>query len=227
MNTLDFKEGQTYICTKSDRPWWTVGKEYPVFLYSDNEPAIKDDDCFDWHSGYLSYLNTSNIQFKLKEKQPKVTLDEPQKPVMPKFFDDWAKQVLEKRNKFYAISLITRAGWGYGVDYELGESENPSTTRELLDWLVEDSLYLNKEKATEALLYGYEVEEEPLYYVKLPVVYFNHLDLETYLMKDDRGNITIADNNDFDDMKFTESEIKAIDERYWAFAVPVEEVVER
>ena len=45
-------------------------------------------------------------------------------------------------------------------------------------------------------------------------------------MKDDRGNITIADNNDFDDMKFTESEIKAIDERYWAFAVPVEEVVE-
>ncbi|MDQ8532684.1 DUF1642 domain-containing protein [Enterococcus faecium] len=152
---------------------------------------------------------------------------EPQKHVMPKFFDKWAKQVLEKRNKFYAISLITRAGWGYGVDYELGESENPSTTRELLDWLVEDSLYLNKEKATEALLYGYEVEEEPLYYVKLPVVYFNHLDLETYLMKDDRGNITIADNNDFDDMKFTESEIKAIDERYWPFAVPVEEVAER
>ena len=58
---------------------------------------------------------------------------EPQKHVMPKFFDKWAKQVLEKRNKFYAISLITRAGWGYGVDYELGESENPSTTRELLD----------------------------------------------------------------------------------------------
>lgn len=71
-----------------------------------------------------------------------------------------------------------------------------------------------------------EVEKEPLYYVKLPVVYFNHLDFETYLMKDDRGNITIADNNDFDDMKFTESEIKAIDERYWPFAEPVEEVAE-
>ncbi|HIB1875583.1 TPA: DUF1642 domain-containing protein, partial [Enterococcus faecium] len=64
------------------------------------------------------------------------------------------------------------------------------------------------------------------YYVKLPVVYFNHLDLETYLMKDDRGNITMADNNDFGDMKFTESEIKAIDERYWPFAVPVEEEAE-
>ena len=73
---------------------------------------------------------------------------------------------------------------------------------------------------------SYEVEKEPLYYVKLPVVYFNHWDLEAYLMKDDRGNITIADNNDFDDMKFTESEIKEIDERYWPFAVPVEEVAE-
>lgn len=151
---------------------------------------------------------------------------EPQKPVMPKFFDDWAKQVLEKRDKFYAISLITRAGWGYGVDFELNYDRPPSGTKELLNWIVENEGddYPNKKKATEALLYGYEVEKEPLYYVKLPVVYFNHLDLETYLMKDDRGNITIADNNDFDDMKFTESEIKAIDERYWPFAVPVEEV---
>ncbi|WP_395525894.1 DUF1642 domain-containing protein, partial [Enterococcus faecium] len=146
--------------------------------------------------------------------------------VMPKFFDKWAKQVLEKRDKFYAISLITRAGWGYGVDYELDNGRSPSGTKELLNWIVENEGddYPNKKKATEALLYGYEVEEEPLYYVKLPVVYFNHLDLETYLMKDDRGNITIADNNDFDDMKFTESEIKAIDERYWPFAVPVEKV---
>ncbi|ELB39328.1 DUF1642 domain-containing protein [Enterococcus faecium] len=148
---------------------------------------------------------------------------EPQKPVMPKFFDDWAKQVLEKRDKFYAISLITRAGWGYGVDFELNYDRSPSGTKELLNWIVENEGddYPNKKKATEALLYGYEVEKEPLYYVKLPVVYFNRWDLEAYLMKDDRGNITIADNNDFDDMKFTESEIKAIDEGYWPFAVPV------
>ena len=170
------------------------------------------------------YNESMNAGITLMKK-----LDEPQKHVMPKFFDKWAKQVLEKRDKFYAISLIARAGWGYGIDYELDNGRAPSGTKELLNWLVEneDDDYPNKKKATEALLYGYEVEKEPLYYVKLPVVYFNHLDLETYLMKDDRGNITIADNNNFDDMKFTESEIKAIDERYWAFAVPVEEVVER
>ncbi|MFS0930501.1 DUF1642 domain-containing protein [Enterococcus durans] len=221
MNTLEFKEGQTYVCTKSDKRWWTVGKEYPVFLDSYNEPIIKDDEYDDWHS---SYLSISNNQFKLKEEQPKVTLDEPKKPVMPKFFDDWAKQVLEKRNKFYAISLITRAGWGYGVDYELGESENPSTTRELLDWLVEDSLYLNKEKATEALLYGYEVEKEPLYSVIIA---------GDYLVKE------ISCSNEVKLLstaylpqylahhyQLTEKQIKAIDERYWPFAVPVEEVAE-
>ncbi|HHE1041217.1 TPA: DUF1642 domain-containing protein [Enterococcus faecium] len=174
----------------------------------------------DWRGKTVAYFNLIGLVKQLNESQ---------KPVMPKFFDDWAKQVLEKRDKFYAISLITRAGWGYGVDYELDNGRSPSGTKELLNWIVENEGddYPNKKKAVEALLHGYEVEKEPLYYVKLPVVYFNHLDLETYLMKDDRGNITIADNNDFDDMKFTESEIKAIDERYWAFAVPVEEVAER
>lgn len=43
-----------------------------------------------------------------------------------------------------------------------------------------------------------------------------------YLMKSG-DEVELADNNDFEDMKFTESEIKAIDERFWAFAVPVEE----
>ncbi|HBM6744605.1 TPA: DUF1642 domain-containing protein [Enterococcus faecium] len=151
---------------------------------------------------------------------------EPQKHDMPKFFDKWAKQVLEKRNKFYAISLITRAGWGYGVDYELGESENPSTTRELLDWLVEDSLY-NKEKAINALLYGYEVEEEPLYTVTLS------LDLKYYLVIDENEcdgiSPTLTTSSDVLGYRYylTEKEIKSADNNLWAFAVPVEEVVER
>lgn len=203
---LTIKKGQTYICTKSDKRWWTVGKEYPVFLGSYNEPAIRDDDGDDWHS---SYLSISNNQFKLKEEQPKVTLDEPQKPVVPKFVAEWFEE--NKDDLEFAI-------------WELCVDSYGSAQQGMLDWIQQ-----SENKPIETLVRmkdGYEVEKEPLYYVKLPVVYFNHLDLETYLMKDDRGNITIADNNDFDDMKFTESEIKAIDERYWAFAVPVEEVAE-
>ena len=135
---------------------------------------------------------------------------EHQKPVVPKFVAEWFEE-----NK----DDLDTAIFGYLVFWK-----ERYTDSVLYQWFDK-----SKNKPIETLIRmkdGYEVEEEPLYYVKLPVVYFNHLDLETYLMKDDRGNITIADNNDFDDMKFTESEIKAIDERYWAFAVPVEEVAE-
>ena len=130
---------------------------------------------------------------------------EPQKPVVPKFVAEWIEYA-KKKGDSLAISFKP---WNlYGVEYSKADR-----------W-IED----NQETFARAWIDGYEVEKEPLYYMKLPVVYFNHWDLEAYLMKDDRGNITIADNNDFNDMKFTESEIKEIDERYWPFAVPVEEV---
>lgn len=72
---------------------------------------------------------------------------------------------------------------------------------------------------------GYEVQKEPLYYVYFPGITVSAGIEEAYLMKT-RNGVELADNNDFDDMKFTEREIKAIDERYWAFAVPVEEEAE-
>ena len=60
----------------------------------------------------------------------------------------------------------------------------------------------NTEVFARAWLDGYEVEKEPFYYVKLPGVgYLNNAD----------GGI-----------KHTEKEIKAIDERYWTFAVKVD-----
>ncbi|EME7193739.1 DUF1642 domain-containing protein [Enterococcus faecium] len=148
------------------------------------------------------YNESMNAGITLMKK-----IDEPQKPVVPKFVAEWIEYA-KKKGDSLAISFKP---WNlYGVEYSKADR-----------W-IED----NQETFARAWLDGYEVEEEPLYYVKLPVVYFNHWDLEAYLMKDDRGNITIADNNDFDDMKFTESEIKEIDEGYWPFAVPVEEVAE-
>lgn len=135
---------------------------------------------------------------------------EPQKHVMPKFVADW----FEDNKHALDLAIFTKIR-------ELDGKRYPHET-DFENWL--DNAENNPTETLIRMKDGYEVEEEPLYYVKLPVVYFNHLDLETYLMKDDRGNITIADNNDFDDMKFTESEIKAIDERYWPFAVPVEKV---
>ncbi|MCB8608201.1 DUF1642 domain-containing protein [Enterococcus faecium] len=138
-------------------------------------------------------------------------MDEPKKPVVPKFVAEWFEE--NKDDLEFPI-------WELCVDSYGSKDEHG-----MLNWIQQ-----SENNPIETLIRmkdGYEVEKEPLYYVKLPVVYFNHWNLEAYLMKDDRGNITIADNNDFDDMKFTESEIKEIDERYWPFAVPVEEGLEQ
>lgn len=74
----------------------------------------------------------------------------------------------------------------------------------------------NQETFLRAWLDGYEVEE-PLYQIELPGTSWG-----AYLTKADNGDLVIFQNTT-SGSTFTESEIKAIDERYWAFAVPVEE----
>lgn len=75
----------------------------------------------------------------------------------------------------------------------------------------------NQETFLRAWLDGYEVKE-PLYQIELPGTSWG-----AYLTKADNGDLVIFQNTT-SGSTFTESEIKAIDERYWAFAVPVEEV---
>lgn len=149
-------------------------------------------------------------------------LDEPQKSVVPKFVAGWLEKSTDPFTKAEKIAYLIKSKDGdsyYLCDWFVRDGIlTQEQGEELLDWATRQTY-----ETLLSLYNGYEVEKEPLYYVKLPVVYFDHCDSEAYLMKDDRGIITIADNNDFDDMKFTESEIKEIDERYWPFAVPVEE----
>lgn len=61
---------------------------------------------------------------------------------------------------------------------------------------------------------GYVVEEEQKYYVKLPEPF-------GYLR---RSKIYPTTYDVRDASKYTKKEIERLDERYWAFAVPVEEV---
>ena len=61
---LNAKEAQTYVCVKSDRPWWTVGKEYKVVLNSCSDLCFVDDDGGKW---VINYLKNKYAEFKLKE----------------------------------------------------------------------------------------------------------------------------------------------------------------
>ncbi|EAH0455632.1 DUF1642 domain-containing protein [Listeria monocytogenes] len=66
---------------------------------------------------------------------------------------------------------------------------------------------------------GYEVEKEPLYYVKI----FERVSGYLNVRNDGIQFINTRGQNVELKTKFTEAEIKAMDERYWQFAVPVED----
>ncbi|EAD5462977.1 DUF1642 domain-containing protein [Listeria monocytogenes] len=68
--------------------------------------------------------------------------------------------------------------------------------------------------------YGYEVEKEPLYYVQLITIFLGYLNERN----DGRRSLSDSVQNDIFKTQFTEAEIKEMDERYWQFAVLVEEV---
>ncbi|EHD5018753.1 DUF1642 domain-containing protein [Listeria monocytogenes] len=79
----------------------------------------------------------------------------------------------------------------------------------------------NKRRFIRAVLNGYVVEEEQKYYVKLLP---NDCGFLNYSKITDWYSISSKSEIDHFQTKFTEKEIKSINERYWAFAVPVEEV---
>lgn len=99
---LNEKEGQTYICIKSDRPWWTTGKEYTVVLNKYGELCFVDDDGAKWTLGYLKHRGA---QFKLKDTQPKVTME-----------DLKAKDVERKYTAFDVNKVILKAYQTYDND---------------------------------------------------------------------------------------------------------------
>ncbi|MGQ7824905.1 DUF1642 domain-containing protein [Enterococcus faecium] len=132
-------------------------------------------------------------------------LDEPQKPVVPKFVAEWIEYA-KKKGDSLAISFKP---WNlYGVDYSKADR-----------W-IED----NQETFARAWLDGYEIEKESLYEVIIGNLYlikkFNNRN-DFYF--DTSCSLCAWEKSAY---QLTEAEIKAIDERFWPFAVPVDEVVE-
>jgi len=154
----------------------------------------------------LNYNSQENVLFQQRKKILEVIkqLDVQAKETVPKFVADWIKQCKENAaladclNGYYQIS-----------NGQVIESED------FQNWVADNE---NDELTAKAWMFGYEVEKEPLYQIELPGTSWG-----AYLTKAENGDLVIFQNTT-SGSTFTESEIKAIDERYWAFAVPVEEV---
>ncbi|CAH2261171.1 Protein of unknown function (DUF1642) [Enterococcus faecium] len=148
------------------------------------------------------YNESMNAGITLMKK-----IDEPHKPVVPKFVAEWIEYA-KKKGDSLAISFKP---WNlYGVEYSKADR-----------W-IED----NQETFARAWIDGYEVEKEPLYTVTLS------LDLKYYLVIDeyecDGISPTLTTSSDVLGYRYflTEKEIKSADENLWLIAVPVEEVAE-
>ena len=92
-----------------------------------------------------------------------------EKPVIPKFVADWIEQLYGQGfdNDDLLEALFSR-------NYEVAELK-------IFDWFTDD-----KERAVTAILYGYEVEPEPLYYAKIKG--WEHVGTSSYYFGYDEDN---------------------------------------
>ncbi|WP_271003262.1 DUF1642 domain-containing protein [Listeria seeligeri] len=101
------------------------------------------------------------------------------------------------------------------------EIENKQMPRLVVRWLLDNAD--NQVLFARAWSGKYEAEDEPLYYVKLADSRLDYLRVDKTTGKTSISNPKPLANCR---VKFTEKEIKELDERYWQFKVPVEEVEE-
>lgn len=148
-------------------------------------------------------------------------LEEPQKPVVPKFVADWFEDNKDALDLaiFMAIRELDDEEWPHKTDFEnwLDVAENKSI----------ETLVRMKD--------GYEVEKEPLYYVRLPYEVWDeeaaelkpeYLYLHYEITSDETRMFPTKEPRKGFVAKLDELTIKSADERYWPFAVPVVEVAE-
>ncbi|EDB1645360.1 TPA: DUF1642 domain-containing protein [Listeria innocua] len=158
------------------------------------------------------YNDTQKCKVQIDEFP--VTVPKPQKylvkakeselVVVPQFVADWIEQKKANGDHLYIAMDKSWQSMNYKVSGWLEDRED------------------SYDKFARAWLDGYEVEKEPLYYVKLIDQATGYLNVRN----DGRRSMSNSVQNEIFKTKFTESEIKAMDkgEVYWLLNEPVEGV---
>ncbi|HAB0289579.1 TPA_asm: hypothetical protein GIP09_00520 [Listeria monocytogenes] len=161
-------------------------------------------------------LKVSDLSWFFRKFEDVVKVKEPELIAVPRFAADWIKHCKQRE---YDLACL--------LDYE-----DSDMSAEMNDWLSsEDS---NQELLVRAWLGGYEVEKEPLYWVRLPFASrstdFEKETTYTYIIV----NITTDEmqpsisNRNYGSWKaeLTEAQIKGMPggDLYWQFAVLVRDL---
>ncbi|ECC2717231.1 DUF1642 domain-containing protein [Listeria monocytogenes] len=131
-----------------------------------------------------------------------VKVEEQERIVVPQFVADWMSHCKQEGFNLF-----------WSIDYD--DSDMPY---EMYEWLT--STTDSQEVFARAWLDGYEVEKEPLYYVQLIRRLSGYLNVRN----DESSFLDSPYEVGLNKTKFTEAKIKEIDERYWQFAVLVEDL---
>ena len=152
-----------------------------------------------------------------------ILLDEPKKVIFSyeeKFVADWLDDL---RGQISDVKLNSGALFMTFIGRQLEryyDEDYSLITYEVEAWLVSAE---NKVKMMNAINNGYEVKKEQLYYVV-----FDILHLQKYLVKNVKTNQFYLSNNEnvisnYEQVQFTEQEIKDIGQGYWQFKKKVED----
>lgn len=147
-------------------------------------------------------------------------IDEPKKLVIPQLVAGWLEKSTDPFTKAEKIAYLINSKDGdsyYFCDWFVRDGiVTQEQGEELLAWATRQSY-----ETLLSLYNGYEVEKEPLYEVIIGDLYlikkFNNRNDFCF---DTSCSLCAWEKSAY---QLTEAEIKAIDERYWPFAVPVEE----
>ncbi|MGM0335775.1 DUF1642 domain-containing protein [Enterococcus sp. AZ008] len=164
-----------------------------MFAYPLMEPETEDDTTVEFKKGFNCACE--NIKRLADQK-----LDEPKKVVVPKFVADELEKLADKYLTLRDIYTGDVHWLNNGTVYLEGKE------LELAKWFYE-----NETTFEYAWIHGYEVETEQLYYVKLPEIGYMRFGKKYFYSTDKE-----------DAKRYTENQIKSIDERYWPFAVKVD-----
>lgn len=174
--------------------------EFLEKLFQLAEQMESANDCAD---GIFSELIDRQKAEIVELKQQLSNLEYNRKVKVPQFVAEWIKKFKDRDTNVWHCLKAVR------------DNEAP-----LSNWVWADD---NVDKLAEAWINGYEVEEEPKYYVEIG---FGKRVYKSCLKNPTFPHLILKKNQTDSDWysELTEQEIKKIDERYWPFAVPVDEV---
>lgn len=153
-------------------------------------------------------VNTADEFIDVREKDI-VSVNEPEKPILIKEEAEWLEGLKKAKSFLNCLYIITRQGWGHDFEFYVHEEKYKLSYRDDND---EDSEQ-TKNRLVNALIYGYEVEEEKVYTVKFSNEDFGKIYIGIFKAVNKFGISSLPLNDDNVKSWFTKDELERF--KFW------------